>query len=89
MTTFRVSVLVLYGVAGLFVLAAFSLVLLKSWWIAMLLVAVLLLASLAFFVFVYYRVGRNEASEKVAEPGMSPAVTAKPFAPEGRRVESG
>lgn len=67
----RNAVLVLYGVGTLFALSAFSMVLIKSRWIGLLLVGVLVTAMASFVGLLYFRIRRSERSEPapVAEEG--------------------
>ncbi len=67
----RNAVLVLYGVGTLFALSAFSMVLIKSRWVGLLLVAVLAAAMASFVGLLYFRIRRSGRSEPVpvAEEG--------------------
>jgi UDP-GlcNAc:undecaprenyl-phosphate GlcNAc-1-phosphate transferase len=60
----RRAVIVLYGVGGLFALSAFLLVLMKSTWIALLLLGVLGVLLVTFYLALYLRIRRLE-SERV------------------------
>jgi UDP-GlcNAc:undecaprenyl-phosphate GlcNAc-1-phosphate transferase len=85
----RFAVLVLYGVGSLFALCAFALVVLKSWWLALVLLAVLGVLMAAFFLLMYFRVWRLQGEGSGSAGGDAPAdgrgepfaVSARPQAP--------
>lgn len=66
----RRAVILLYAVAGVFAVSAFALVLVKSVWLALTLVALLVVSLAAFVAAVYLRSGRiraNAAGDKAAD----------------------
>lgn len=81
----RNAVLVLYGVGTLFALSAFSMVLIKSRWIGLLLVSVLVAAMASFVGLLYFRIRRSGRSEPapVAEEGQQRAPKDRPLASQG------
>jgi len=97
----RNTVLCLYGVGSLFALAAFAVVLLKSLWIASLLVAVLGSLLATFIFLLYVRIRRVDRGAEQAETGPASGqaagvqdagdavVSEEPWAPSGvRRARS-
>jgi UDP-GlcNAc:undecaprenyl-phosphate GlcNAc-1-phosphate transferase len=68
----RNTVLCLYGVGGLFALAAFAVVLLKSIWIASLLVGVLGSLLATFIFLLYVRIRRVDSGRTDVEAGQAP-----------------
>lgn len=81
----RNAVLVLYGVGTLFALSAFSMVLIKSRWIGLLLVSVLVTAMASFVGLLYFRIRQSGRSEPapVAEEGQQRAPKDRPLASQG------
>jgi len=65
------AVLILYAVGSSFAAAALGLVLLKSWWLAILLVAVLIVTMTAFVSLLYLRVARVERAGRPVPSGRS------------------
>jgi UDP-GlcNAc:undecaprenyl-phosphate GlcNAc-1-phosphate transferase len=63
----RGAVLLLYSVGALFALAAFALVLFRTFWLAALLVGVLALMTVTFVSLLYFGVGRSERREPTEE----------------------
>jgi len=77
--THRGAVICLYGLGTIFALAAFALVLVKSHWLGLLLVAVLFTGMAIFFLVVYAR-GRRMARGAPPAETESPSGPAEPFA---------
>ena len=81
----RRAVLVLYGVGGLFALAALGLVTARSLWVGLLLVGVLVVTMAAFMFLLYLRIVRVErANEQATEAKQGEERTAKQFVPSAR-----
>jgi len=80
----RNAVLVLYAVGSAFALAAFVLVLVKSLWLAGLLIGALVAGIAGFAGLLYFRIRREERSEPV-----SPAVEGRRSEPAGQSLAQG
>jgi len=85
----RNAVLVLYGVGTLFALSAFSMVLIKSLWIGLLLVGALAVAMTGFASFLYLRIRWAGQSEPVpvAEKGPHRAPSGRSLASQGSQLQ--
>jgi UDP-GlcNAc:undecaprenyl-phosphate GlcNAc-1-phosphate transferase len=85
----RGAVLILYVVGLLFACAAFALVLLKSLFIAALLLGVLILLMASFLLLVYLRIRRpGRIAENLKNKGKSAATAADPLTSSSGRVQS-